>query len=96
MPERILTVAKRPHSTFPCVKLRYGGSERVLLEYSASLAEMPFDIRGSFRSILLNGFPGARELLGLLMAALARELTCKADNRRTVRTFFQGFLSATQ
>jgi len=40
--------------------------------------------------------PGARDRLGLMMAALAHELTCKTDNHRTVRTFFQGLLNATK
>ena len=57
MPERNLTVAKRPHITFSCVNLRYGGSERVMLEYIASLAELPVDI-----SVVFQDFPSERFL----------------------------------
>ncbi|RQW88075.1 MAG: glycosyltransferase [Geobacter sp.] len=55
MPERNLTVAKRPHITFSCVNLRYGGSERVMLEYIASLAELPVDI-----SVVFQDYPSER------------------------------------
>ncbi|MDD2335543.1 MAG: glycosyltransferase family 4 protein [Geobacteraceae bacterium] len=57
MPKRTITVAKRPHITFSCVNLRYGGSERVMLEYIASLAELSVDI-----SVVFQEYPSERLL----------------------------------
>jgi glycosyltransferase involved in cell wall biosynthesis len=47
----------RPHITFSCVNLRYGGSERVMLEYIASLAELPVDI-----SVVFQDYSSERDL----------------------------------